>query len=71
MLPDTASITQNEESTRILGLRVWDVGEGLAERWAGVVLVPANAACNFLLIYSLLVWIIYRLCALPWTVVFQ
>lgn len=55
MLPDSTAIAQNEQSAGVLGLRVWDIGEGLAEGRSWVLLMSANAARNLLFVNCFLI----------------
>lgn len=53
MLPNTTPITRNKQAS-IIGLRV-DILEGLAERWARIVLLTAYTARDLLFVYGFFV----------------
>lgn len=66
VLPNAATITQNEQSTCVIGERVRDVCECLAERRARIFLVSANASCDLFLVYGLFVRVLDSLSVRHW-----
>lgn len=71
MLPYGTPVAQDEQSPSVLGLRVWDIFKGLTKWRAWVVLVAADAACDFFFVYCLLIGVFDGLFILRGAVVLQ